>query len=159
MCMPKLKAIRQPSLTSFDQFACLISGARAKVRTVGGVIAAILSALARGARFRAQPIFLLLLIAASTSHAVSGECRWEGGLGASPLNPNVSQPRDYCRFEDCSTGSTTGLAKCTAPRITTEYGVPEAKAGDDKWAFKICDRTNINNDAAWCEVSGAQWLQ
>jgi RHS repeat-associated protein len=36
--------------------------------------------------------------------------------------------------------------------------VPDSKAGEDKWNYQICDRTNYNNDMQWCRASGAEVL-
>ncbi len=102
-----------------------------------------------------QHLFCVLLLWALSFNAFahSGQCKWEGGPGATGLS---SDPYAYCKIEDCVEDG--GLAICTQPRIQPLNNDPSLADGEG-WTYSICNWGNESfnscaQSAKMCQAAG-----
>jgi RHS repeat-associated protein len=99
---------------------------------------------------------LVLLAIASmgtpgTAQAANGQCRWEGGPGAS------GETNKYCLMEDCA--GMGGFARCTVAEGAAPSSTLDPELGPDKWTFDACDHEapSAGLMASWCIRAGGTW--
>ena len=78
-------------------------------------------------------LYVALLLGSLSVQASNGQCKWEGGPGASGM---PSDPYGYCKAEDCVEDG--GLALCSEPRLFPADGNDSA-ADSEKWTYGICN--------------------
>lgn len=88
-------------------------------------------------------LFFGLMVISGQLLASGGQCRWEGGTGASAS----------CKIEDCARDG--GSALCTNPTVTE--GDPQGDA--QGFTYNMCDEAGpyISIDVRWCAAAGGTW--
>ncbi len=96
-------------------------------------------------------VLLTVLIPADDARAAQGECRWEGGPGA-------SGGYAYCAAEDCIGNG--GLAQCSAGEGIPSQPFTTEQAGPGGWVYRMCDDMGsyMFLIARWCRSAGGEWV-
>jgi RHS repeat-associated protein len=87
----------------------------------------------------------------TTAQAANGQCRWEGGPGAS------GETNKYCLAEDCSGNG--GFARCSKAEGAAQSPSLESLLGPEKWVYSACNHgpPQMSNYAGWCKAAGGVW--
>jgi RHS repeat-associated protein len=90
-------------------------------------------------------LVLFSVLRVEPAHAANGECKWEGGSGASGGHA-------YCAAEDCKGNG--GQAQCSSG-----VGATTPVTGPNGWTFDTCDEgaASMFSIATWCVAAGGTW--
>ena len=86
------------------------------------------------------------LLVPRPAHATNGQCKWEGGPGASQY--------PECKLEDCL--GVGGLAQCTDPEIRPPNNLTDAQVDGQKFGYITYSPSEYDN-VDWCQAAGGTY--